>query len=233
MGRIGVLTYNVPHRKTQDLLFRLRGKGYKFFSTTVIALPFKPWTKKTPLYPHRPTTTLMVEPQTLARRLDYHYLELDNLTQLTEAFDFILIGGARILTKEEIGERTIINSHAGYLPYARGLDALKWAIYHNYPIGVTTHIIDAEIDRGLLIKQDTIPIYPLDTFHSIANRQYELEIEMLANAVAKVKDIQLKPVREDLCDDAGLIFKAPIFQRMPADKEMVMIKRLERRLENL
>ena len=66
----------------------------------------------------------------------------------------ILIGGAGILPKEIIDNVNIINSHPAYLPSVRGLDALKWAIYNDMPIGVTSHIISEEADSGFLIRRD-------------------------------------------------------------------------------
>ena len=43
----------------------------------------------------------------------------------------MLIGGAGILPKKLVNSMKIINSHPAYLPYVRGLDSLKWAIYGN------------------------------------------------------------------------------------------------------
>ena len=62
----------------------------------------------------------------------------------------------------------------------KGLDALKWAIYQEQPIGVTTHYISDTADGGELIERRVIPIYFEDSFHSLATRVYEVEIEMLA-----------------------------------------------------
>lgn len=174
---VGVITYNVPHRKTQDVLFRLKALGYK--DVECIAFPFIKRKKFIPLVQHRLGDKIDVHPWTLCARLGYGYTDEVDLSR----YDTILIGGANILPKEVIGDLEIINSHPGYMPYVRGLDSLKWAILKGYPIGVTTHIIDENIDEGLIIEQRFIEVDYFDTIHSLGQKTYALEIEMLIDAI--------------------------------------------------
>ena len=74
----------------------------------------------------------------------------------------------------------------------RGLDSMKWAIYNNKPLGVTSHIISEEADQGWLIRRKFVPLYEWDTFHSVAMRQYDIEIDLLASAVRDIKDATLE-----------------------------------------
>lgn len=184
---IVVISYNTPHRKTQDVLFQLKAKGYE--QVKVLALPFvhreNPFQ---PIYAHRPSKAIPVETATLCQRLDYDFLEID--IQAIHAHlnehpaDFILIAGAGLLPDELVENHRLINSHPGYLPKVRGLDSLKWAIHNQQELGVTCHFVDSEADAGFLIEQTTVPIYANDTFHSVAYRQYEIEIELLVNSIA-------------------------------------------------
>ena len=48
---ISILTYDAPHRKTQDLLFRLKAKGYS--DVNVFATPWQKRKNFIPLIPHR------------------------------------------------------------------------------------------------------------------------------------------------------------------------------------
>ena len=52
----------------------------------------------------------------------------------------------------------IINSHPGYLPNLKGIDAIKWAIYGHQPIGVSTHYISEKADEGELIERVIVPV---------------------------------------------------------------------------
>ena len=174
---IGVITYDVPHKKTQDVLFRLKAHGYN--DVECIALPFEKRKKFIPLIQHRMVNEISVEPEKFCNRLGYGYTTHVNLS----SYDKILIGGANILSKEFIGDHEIINSHPGYLPYVRGLDSLKWAILKGLPIGVTTHIINEDIDAGTLIAQEFISIDYFDTIHSLGYKTYSKELDMLIDAV--------------------------------------------------
>lgn len=191
---IVVITYNTPHRKTQDVLFGLKARGYQ--NITVLALPFvqreNPFK---PIYQHRPSQAIDVETEKLCSRLVYQFKPvLSNeingyLNQ--NSYDYVLIAGAGLLPDELVENHKLINSHPGWLPNVRGLDSLKWAIHHQEIIGVTCHFVDAEADAGFLIEQVKIPIYANDTFHSFAYRQYETEIDLL------VKSIEIIPQKTD------------------------------------
>jgi phosphoribosylglycinamide formyltransferase-1 len=63
----------------------------------------------------------------------------------------------------------------------RGLDAFKWAVRDEYPIGNTLHFIDAEADAGSVIHQEITPLYADDSIESFAERHYQMEIDMIAN----------------------------------------------------
>ena len=186
---IKVLTYNAPHRKTQDLLFRLKVRGYDDIS--VLATPWKERKNFKPLIPHRKFNTLDVTPSDLCKKLGYTFdeIEVDDLHNSENTW--ILIGGAGMLPENVVNSGKVINSHPAYLPYVRGLDSLKWAIYEGEPIGVTTHIISKDCDAGRLIRRELLELYSWDTFHSVSQRQYELEIDMLVDSIEDVKTSKL------------------------------------------
>lgn len=186
---IVVISYNTPHRKTQDVLFQLKARGYQ--NVTVLALPFvfreNPFK---PIYTHRPSYAIGVEPEAFCERLMYRFKEIkaDEIHSWLNKNpnDFILIAGAGLLPDELVENHKLINSHPGWLPKVRGLDSLKWALHKKMPLGVTCHFVDSEADAGFLIEQKEVPVYKNDTFHSVAYRQYELEIDMLVNSVEVV-----------------------------------------------
>ncbi|ODS39455.1 MAG: hypothetical protein A7316_11025 [Candidatus Altiarchaeales archaeon WOR_SM1_86-2] len=206
---IGVITYNIPHKKTQDVLFRL--KAFGFNDVECIAFPFIKRKKFTPLVQHRPTDLMDIPPHILCKRLGYNYIENVDLGK----YEKILIGGANILPKEVIGNFEIINSHPGYMPYVRGLDSLKWAILKGFPIGVTTHVIDENIDEGLIIEQRFINIDFFDTIHSLGQKTYVMEVEMLIDAINNTN--RTVPIWG----------KYPPNRRMPHRLEIKMLERLK------
>jgi len=191
-----VLTYDYPHRKTQDLLFKLKLKDYE---VSVIALPWIDRKNFSPLIPHRFFKPSNIFPNELCKKFQFKYQKLQSFDEL-EIHDYTLIAGAGIIPKRLADSKKIINSHPAYLPYVRGLDSLKWAIFNGEPIGVTSHIISDETDTGWLIKKEKLPLYHWDTFHSVAYRQYEMEIELLANSIEDLKTAKLEPLSNSYCN---------------------------------
>ena len=221
---IVVLTYDAPHRKTQDLLFRLVAKGYK--NILVAATPWQERPAFKALIRHRPTEAIPIPLREFCKSLGYPF----QVVRAEELFSFllqeggepVLIAGAGILSKEVIERRKVINAHPGHLPVVRGLDAFKWAVYEDLPIGVTTHVVSEEADAGFLIRQQLVPVDRWDSFHSVATRQYEMEIAMLADAVEDLKKAALTPL-----DDR----RYPVRRRMPHEKEKELFARFQKLVE--
>jgi phosphoribosylglycinamide formyltransferase-1 len=59
------------------------------------------------------------------------------------------------------------------------LDAFKWTILDQMPLGVTLHYIDAEVDAGETIAIFETPVFPDDDLATLARRHYELELDVL------------------------------------------------------
>ena len=215
-----ILTYNHPHRKTQDLLLKLRAKGYN--KVTVLSTPWEDRKNFIPLVPHRFLDPEPIYPNQLCERLGYSYIEMESYSDVPQLNqnDWVLIGGAGIIPENLTKTKKIINSHPAYLPYVRGLDALKWAIYEGLPIGVTTHIISKEVDLGFCIKKQLLPLHSWDSFHSVAWRQYELEISMLADSIEDLTNNPQTPMSET----EDIILPKPK-RRMPHRQEMQMLKK--------
>lgn len=195
-SKIAVISYNIPHRKTQDILHQLKAKGYN--NVKVYALPFiKRENPFKPIYEHRPSKAINIELKDYLKNFKYDLITCttENLSELfkNDKPDYILIAGAGLLPDEVVINHKIINTHPGFLPKTRGLDSLKWAIVKGVEIGITTHLIDKEADAGYLIEQKLIPIYSNDTFHSVAQRQYETEIEMLVNSIELIPNLKIFP----------------------------------------
>ena len=129
-----------------------------------------------------------------------------------------LIAGAGILS---ITGHKIINSHPGYLPYVRGLDAVKWAILYGKPIGVTSYVIGREVDEGDILSREIVNIKTTDDFYTLCMRVYEKEVEMLTDALCK------DPI---LIDDN---YVGTPSRRMPHRLELSMMRKFERLRDNV
>lgn len=211
---IGVLTYNIPHRKTYDTLCQIKARGIEQ-EVAVFAEPLHYQKSFKPLLEHRPRTVCpLPTPEEICRNFGYQYFEGFDDSVLPEN-SIILICGAGIVPQERIAKYRILNAHPGYLPNVRGLDAFKWAIYDGQPIGVTTHQLGDLVDAGLIIERKLVPIYFNDTFHAVAQRQYEMEISMLVDAIQGIESAQEFVEPGDY----------PLHKRMPHEKETRVLQK--------
>lgn len=79
-----------------------------------------------------------------------------------------------------------INVHPGLNPYNRGWFPQVFAILNKLPHGATIHEIDAELDHGRIIAQETVPIYEWDTSLTIYNRVQSSELSLIRANLASI-----------------------------------------------
>ena len=227
-----VVTYDCPHRKTYDVLTLLKTKGYR--NVTVFYHPMTYKKMFRPLLQHRPSDLHAIDTQTLCQNLDFRCISLPSLEHLSDYIGEIgetpvLIAGAGLIPNDLLHKITFINAHPGYSPYARGLDAFKWSILKNLPIGVTVHTVKGEVeekrreekrtnltDTGLYITRIHLQPTEVDTFHSMAYKVYEYEVSLLVQSL-EMYDNALKENRiiEPLSD-------FPSTRRMPNNLERTL-----------
>jgi len=190
--KVCVFGYNFKHWKTQAGILNLTLSGFK--PDHVILQDWKQLNIPKPLVRITPNNLYLIEPTKLLQSLGIPYTisdhnSPDSIATLAEGgFSLGVILGARILSGEVIEqfEKGILNLHPGLLPENRGLDTIKWAILKNQQQGVTAHLIDDKIDRGLLVSKEEIKIYNDDTLLDLYIRIVNLEQEMLVKAVRSI-----------------------------------------------
>ena len=76
------------------------------------------------------------------------------------SLDLIVFGGTRIIRGDILDhpDDGVINSHPGLLPDCRGSASPAWSVYHDIPIGSSTHFCDNGIDTGELLMRREIPV---------------------------------------------------------------------------
>ena len=74
--------------------------------------------------------------------------------------DLIVFGGTRIIRGEILDHPAdgVINSHPGLLPECRGSASPAWSVYHDIPIGSSTHFCDNGIDTGELLLRREVAV---------------------------------------------------------------------------
>lgn len=180
--RIGLITYNSPHLKTEQLACRYNMDQHVNV-INLYALPFEPRKKRPILFDHRPNMMQGVPTLKLSQLSKVHFHKWDGKQDISQHNDIFVIGGAGILDISFAKKKPIVNAHPGIIPLTRGLDSFKWAIYNNDPIGNTIHLIDNEVDNGEILEIYRTPVFLSDSMQALARRHYEIEIDMLANVL--------------------------------------------------
>lgn len=81
----------------------------------------------------------------------------------------------------------IVNIHPSLLPSFPGLEAWKQALEHGVKVtGCTVHYVDAGVDAGPIIGQQTVPILDDDTPETLHGRIHMAEHELYPRCVAAI-----------------------------------------------
>lgn len=84
-------------------------------------------------------------------------------------------------------EGRIVNIHPSLLPAFPGLEAWKQALDHGVKVtGCTVHFVDAGVDAGPIIGQQTVPVQDDDTPESLHRRIHAAEHELYPQCVAAI-----------------------------------------------
>ena len=101
----------------------------------------------------------------------------------------VLAGFMRVLKGEFLRtfEGRIVNIHPSLLPSFPGLEAWKQALEHGVKVtGCTVHFVDAGVDCGPIIGQQTVPVLDTDTPESLHQRIHAAEHELYPECVAAI-----------------------------------------------
>lgn len=202
MQTLGIITYDYPHLKTEQILLGIlrRNAGV---SVRVYALPFSERKPRAAIFKHRPDQRQAAHPGDLCLANGLAYTRCASDLDIEKGCDVYLLCGAGILSRGAVRDKRILNLHPGIVPAVRGLDAFKWAVYSRLPVGNTLHYIDEQIDMGEIVSIESTPVFFSDSLASFARRHYECEIEMmtrfdayLASPKNEFKDLRpLEPSR--------------------------------------
>jgi len=101
----------------------------------------------------------------------------------------VLAGFMRVLKGDFLRafEGRIVNIHPSLLPSFPGLEAWKQALNHGVKVtGCTVHFVDAGVDSGAIIGQQTVPVLDNDTPESLIQRIHTAEHELYPKCVAAI-----------------------------------------------
>jgi phosphoribosylglycinamide formyltransferase 1 len=135
---------------------------------------------------------LYVQPGRFRSKLEPE-IEEDIVRLLLEAdVELVVLAGFMRVVKQPLLSafpRRIINIHPSLLPKFRGLEAWKQALAAGETVtGCTVHYVDAGVDSGEILGQETVPIMPDDTPESLHARIQRSEHVLLPAMIAMIAE---------------------------------------------
>lgn len=117
--------------------------------------------------------------------------ELAYVAALTDAgVDLVVLAGfMRVLKGDFLRtfDGRIVNIHPSLLPSFPGLEAWKQALDYGVKItGCTVHFVDAGVDSGPIVGQQTVPVLDDDTADTLHQRVHRAEHELYPRCVAAI-----------------------------------------------
>jgi methionyl-tRNA formyltransferase len=104
-----------------------------------------------------------------------------------------------------------INLHASLLPQYRGAAPINWALINGEMMtGVTTFLIDRQIDTGKIILQEEEPIQPLDDAGTLHDRLMNKGAGLILKTVELIREGKVIPADQK---DSGELKPAPKLTR--------------------
>ena len=105
------------------------------------------------------------------------------------------------------------NLHASLLPQYRGAAPINWAIINGETeTGITTFLLNHEIDKGAIINQQAMPILPEDNIGTMYDKLMTAGCDLVVDTVEKIASGNYTPVEQMYIDESTLKPAPKIFK---------------------
>ena len=105
------------------------------------------------------------------------------------------------------------NLHASLLPQYRGAAPINWAIINGEKeTGITTFLLNHEIDKGAIIRQQRMPILPEDNIGSMYDKLMAAGCDLVVDTVDRIASGDYTPIEQDNIDESTLKPAPKIFK---------------------
>lgn len=105
------------------------------------------------------------------------------------------------------------NLHASLLPEYRGAAPINWAIINGEKrTGVTTFLLNHEIDKGAIIEQESVEILPEDNIGTLYDKLMHIGSKLVLRTVDKIADGNYTTIEQMHIDESTLKPAPKIFK---------------------
>ena len=147
-----------------------------------------------------------------------------------------VVAHGRILPKEilEIPPYGCINVHGSLLPKYRGAGPIQWSVINGETeTGVTTFLLNHEIDKGAILAQERVAIAPEDNVGTLYERLMLLGAELVTATVDRIAAGDCTPAEQMHFDESRLHPAPKIFKedcridwRQPGERIVNLVRGL-------
>ena len=128
--------------------------------------------------------------------------EADILSKLRalEADAFVVVAYGQLLSQEilDMPRLGCVNAHGSILPQYRGAAPIQWCLYNGeQKTGVTTMLMDAGMDTGPTLMEESISIQLTDNSLDLAKQLSILSADLLMTTLQKLQQQMIRPVPQD------------------------------------
>lgn len=126
--------------------------------------------------------------------------------------DIAVVVAFRMLPKEvwQLPRLGTFNLHASLLPQYRGAAPINWAIINGEKeTGVTTFLLDEQIDTGNILLQKTIPIGDTETAGELHDRLMFHGAELVVETIKMLTQGDIAPIPQNQININGELKSAP------------------------
>lgn len=105
------------------------------------------------------------------------------------------------------------NLHASLLPQYRGAAPINWAVINGErQTGVTTFLLNREIDKGAILDQIPVEILPEDTVGTLYDKLMAIGASLVTQTVDRIAAGEVQPVEQQHIDETTLRPAPKIFK---------------------
>ena len=138
--------------------------------------------------------------------------------------DIIVFGGTRIIRGEilDYPKDGVINSHPGLLPECRGSASPAWSVYHDIPVGSSTHFCDNGVDTGHLLLRREVPVKRGMKYEDLCYETLVLAGILMKEALMAYEEGRWSEMRRPQGDSPN-----PTFRNAPEEVLQVVYQKLK------
>lgn len=112
MKTIGIISYQTPHRKTEQMVLNLAER----YHLTVYGLPFVPRPPRRVLFQHRPDQAQAADPAELCAAVGADYVPLESDTQIDNGCDIYLAAAGKASFRGSLRGKRVLTPIRGSFP---------------------------------------------------------------------------------------------------------------------